>query len=86
MYSGVILQCISFIGPVIAPNSDLMFEVELIQIHDGPKPPNVFKLIDIDNDNHLTMDEVSCLWSDQTFGGGAMPFVHFYVRDLLKCT
>ncbi|XP_062576301.1 uncharacterized protein LOC134238202, partial [Saccostrea cucullata] len=46
-------------APIIAPNSDLVFEVELIQIHDGPKPPNVFKLIDIDSDNHLTKDEVS---------------------------
>lgn len=49
---------VDFPGPVIAPNSDLVFEVELIQVHDGPKPPNVFKMIDIDNDDHLTKDEV----------------------------
>ncbi|XP_061164132.1 peptidyl-prolyl cis-trans isomerase FKBP2-like [Saccostrea echinata] len=57
-------------APIIAPNSDLVFEVELIQIHDGPKPPNVFKLIDIDNDNHLTKDEMSMYLARQAHAQG----------------
>lgn len=61
---------VDFPGPVIAPNSDLVFEVELIQVHDGPKPPNVFKMIDIDNDDHLTKDEVRNQPMDQISGAG----------------
>lgn len=61
---------VDFPGPVIAPNSDLVFEVELIQVHDGPKPPNVFKMIDIDNDDHLTKDEVRNPPVDQILGRG----------------
>lgn len=57
-------------GPVIAPNSDLVFEVELIQVHDGPKPPNVFKMIDIDNDDHLTKDEMSMYLARQAHAQG----------------
>ncbi|KAK3082661.1 hypothetical protein FSP39_001811 [Pinctada imbricata] len=45
--------------PVIPPQANLIFEAEMIQIHDGPKPPNVFKMIDIDNDQFLTKDEVT---------------------------
>lgn len=58
MNDTLLMLYVDFPGPVIAPNSDLVFEVELIQVHDGPKPPNVFKMIDIDNDDHLTKDEV----------------------------
>lgn len=61
---------VDFPGPVIAPNSDLVFEVELIQVHDGPKPPNVFKMIDIDNDDHLTKDEVRNSSVDHNKSGG----------------
>jgi len=45
-------------GEIIPPNSNLVFEIEMLQIHDGPKPPNVFKMIDIDSDKMLTRDEV----------------------------
>ena len=47
-----------FTGELIAPGTDLVFEIELYQIHDGPKPPNVFRMIDIDDDKLLTRDEV----------------------------
>ena len=45
---------------MIPPSSTLHFDVELVQVADGEVPPNVFKEIDIDGDQHLTRDEVSC--------------------------
>ncbi|GAB6028255.1 FK506-binding protein 2A [Chamberlinius hualienensis] len=45
-------------GDKIPPNADLVFEVELITIEDGQPQVNVFKLIDTDNDNALSPDEV----------------------------
>lgn len=73
MKDTLLMLYVDFPGPVIAPNSDLVFEVELVQVHDGPKPPNVFKMIDIDNDDHLTKDEVRNSSVDHNkSGGGAM--------------
>ncbi|XP_060073154.1 peptidyl-prolyl cis-trans isomerase FKBP7-like [Ylistrum balloti] len=59
---------ISFLsqGELIPPNTDLVFDVELIQVHDGPKPPNVFKMIDIDSDNLLTRDELAMYLARQS--------------------
>lgn len=42
----------------IPPKSTLVFEVEILKIEDGPKPVNVFKEIDADNDGKLTRKEV----------------------------
>lgn len=42
----------------IPPRSTLIFEIEVIKVEDGPKPINVFKEIDTDNDNRLSRKEV----------------------------
>lgn len=42
----------------IPPRSTLVFDVEIIKVEDGPKPVNVFKEIDTDNDNRLSRKEV----------------------------
>lgn len=52
-----------YIGDIIPPNANLIFETELVQVADGPKVPNVFKMIDINSDSHLSIDEVSVLLS-----------------------
>jgi len=46
-------------GDKIPPNADLIFELELITIEDGPPSVNVFKLIDADGDGGLSQDEVA---------------------------
>ena len=51
---------------MIPPSSTLHFDVELVQVADGEVPPNVFKEIDIDGDQHLTRDEVSCTQKNVT--------------------
>lgn len=43
---------------LIPPKSTLTFEIEVLKIEDGPKPTNVFKEIDADNDNRLSRKEV----------------------------
>lgn len=43
----------------IPPRSTLVFEVEILKVEDGPKPINVFKEIDADNDNRLSRKEVA---------------------------
>lgn len=42
----------------IPPRSTLIFEIEVISVEDGPKPNNVFKDIDTDNDNRLSRKEI----------------------------
>lgn len=42
----------------IPPKSTLVFEIEVLGIEDGPKPLNVFKEIDTDNDNRLSRKEM----------------------------
>ena len=49
---------ILFAGELIPPNSDLAFEVTLLNINDGDRPPNVFKEIDANDDKFLSKDEV----------------------------
>jgi FKBP-type peptidyl-prolyl cis-trans isomerase (trigger factor) len=46
-------------GGNIPPNAGLTFEVDLLEVTDGEKPPNVFKEIDSDGDMKLSQDEVS---------------------------
>ncbi|XP_062589997.1 uncharacterized protein LOC134251605 isoform X2 [Saccostrea cucullata] len=46
-------------GEKIPPKATLIFEVELLDIQDGPKPENIFKKIDTDEDNRLSREEIS---------------------------
>lgn len=46
-------------GDKIPGGATLVFDVELVQIDEGQKPQNVFKDIDLDDDNLLSQDEVS---------------------------
>ena len=48
-------------GKSIPPKSTLIFEVECIDINQGPPPVNVFKEIDVNNDELLSRDEVNFL-------------------------
>jgi len=45
-------------GNVIPPGATLHFEVELVSINQAPPPSNVFKQIDLDEDNQLSKEEV----------------------------
>ena len=47
-----------FLGDKIPANATLVFDVELLDIQDGPKPENIFKKIDSDKDNQLSREEV----------------------------
>lgn len=47
-----------FTGEKIPPKATLIFEVELLDVQDGPKPENIFKKIDTDEDNKLSREEV----------------------------
>ncbi|XP_062589996.1 uncharacterized protein LOC134251605 isoform X1 [Saccostrea cucullata] len=58
-------------GEKIPPKATLIFEVELLDIQDGPKPENIFKKIDTDEDNRLSREEISAHLVDlsrQTYG------------------
>ncbi|XP_054716180.1 LOW QUALITY PROTEIN: uncharacterized protein LOC129225716 [Uloborus diversus] len=46
-------------GDKIPPKATLIFEVELIKIEDGPTPVNVFKEIDMNQDQQLSREELS---------------------------
>ena len=46
-------------GDRIPPKATLIFEVELLEIEDGPAPVNVFKEIDSNNDLQLSREEIS---------------------------
>ena len=48
----------SVTGDVIPGGATLIFEVELLDIDEGPAPENFFKEIDADNDNKLSREEV----------------------------
>lgn len=45
-------------GDKIPGGATLVFDVELMEIQEGQKTQNVFKDIDLDNDNLLSQDEV----------------------------
>ncbi|XP_052674703.1 uncharacterized protein LOC128156570 isoform X1 [Crassostrea angulata] len=58
-------------GEKIPPKATLIFEVELLDVQDGPKPENIFKKIDTDEDNKLSREEISAHLVDlsrQTYG------------------
>jgi len=44
---------------VIPGGSTLLFDVELLDVEEGPAPVNVFKQIDSDEDNQLSREELS---------------------------
>jgi len=46
-------------GDRIPPKATLVFDVECLKIEDGPTPVNVFKDIDINDDQQLSREEVS---------------------------
>lgn len=46
-------------GDRIPPKATLIFEVELLEIEDGPAPVNVFKEIDSNEDQQLSREEIS---------------------------
>jgi len=46
-------------GDKIPGGATLVFDVELVEIQEDQKPQNVFKDIDLDDDNLLSQDEVS---------------------------
>jgi len=46
-------------GDIIPGGATLYFDVELMNIEDGPTPVNVFKQIDADGDQSLTRDEIA---------------------------
>lgn len=55
----IILMVILFIlGADIPGGATLIFDVELLEIKDAPKQENIFKVIDADEDKHLSSDEV----------------------------
>lgn len=46
-------------GDKIPAKSTLIFEVECVDIKDGPAPANLFKEIDTDDDKQLSRDEIN---------------------------
>eukprot|EP00088_Acartia_fossae_P051965 TRINITY_DN584_c0_g1_i1.p1 TRINITY_DN584_c0_g1~~TRINITY_DN584_c0_g1_i1.p1 ORF type:complete len:218 (-),score=97.43 TRINITY_DN584_c0_g1_i1:227-880(-) len=52
-------------GDIIPGGATLFFDVELMNIEEGPTPVNVFKQIDSDGDKALTRDEISSYLKQQ---------------------
>ncbi|KAJ8320757.1 hypothetical protein KUTeg_002344 [Tegillarca granosa] len=50
---------------VIPPDTDLIFETEIVTLIDGPPPMNVFRMIDVDRDNYITIEEAALYLSHQ---------------------
>ena len=46
-------------GDIIPGDSTLIFDIELLDVEEGPKPVNVFKQIDADADAHISRDELA---------------------------
>ena len=46
-------------GDIIPGGATLYFEIELIEVEDGPTPVNVFRQIDSDDDHQLSREELA---------------------------
>ncbi len=46
-------------GDMIPGGATLIFDIELLDVEEGPKPVNVFKQIDADADSHISRDELA---------------------------
>ncbi len=46
-------------GDMIPGGATLIFDIELLDVEEGPKPVNVFKQIDQDADSHISRDELA---------------------------
>jgi len=46
-------------GDIIPGGATLLFDIELLDVEEGPTPVNVFKQIDINEDNQLSREELS---------------------------
>ena len=44
---------------MIPGGATLYFDIELLDVEEGPQPVNVFKQIDSDSDNQLSREELS---------------------------
>ena len=44
---------------MIPGGATLIFDIELLDVEEGPKPVNVFKQIDQDADSHISRDELA---------------------------
>jgi len=53
-------------GADIPGGATLIFDVELLEIKDAPKQENIFKVIDADEDKHLSSDELVKYFEDQS--------------------
>ncbi|KAF0290050.1 Peptidyl-prolyl cis-trans isomerase FKBP7 [Amphibalanus amphitrite] len=52
-------------GEVIPGGATLHFEVELLSINEAPPPQNVFKMVDADNDQMISREEIQAYLTQQ---------------------
>ncbi len=57
-------------GDVIPGGATLVFDIELLDVEEGPTPVNVFRQIDADDDNQLSREELSSYLKQQVGGRG----------------
>ena len=72
-------------GDIIPGGATLYFDVELMGIEDGPTPVNVFKQIDLNEDNALTREEISGYLKQQvryTYIYLSFSFIDVQITDL----
>lgn len=61
-------------GDVIPGGATLHFDVELLEVEEGPTPVNVFKQIDLDDDSHISREELSGYLKQQVIKFIISPF------------
>ena len=52
-------------GDVIPGGATLVFDIELLNVEDGPAPVNVFKQIDTNGDQNIAREELSAYLKSQ---------------------